>query len=106
MRKVLLRALDLSRAGTLIDLDNETIECLNEIALSTALPARDILSEITGSEGGVARDAAGIEGRLMRVILPGSFGLDRMKDNEEFYVEAVFFNPLLGPGVQGLPGRL
>lgn len=101
MRKILLRAMDLSRAGTLIDLNNETIECLNEIALSTELPVRDILTEITGSEVGITRDAAAADDRLVRVILPGSVGLDRMKDNEEFYVEAVFFSPRDGLRYRG-----
>lgn len=91
IRKVLLRALDLSHADTLVDLNQETVECLNEMGLSTEVPEREALLEITSSD----RDAGAAEvtNRFVQVILPGSVGLDRMKDNEEFYVETVFFSP-------------
>ena len=31
--------------------------------------------------------------RLVKVIMPGSKGLDIKRDNEEFFVEGVFFSP-------------
>ncbi|MGQ9533092.1 MAG: DEAD/DEAH box helicase [Desulfotomaculales bacterium] len=101
MRKVLLRAIDVSRAGTLMDLNDETMGCLNEMLLATALPVRDIMGEMAGSEEVTVRGADGAEDRLVRIILPGSVGLDRMKDHEEFYVAGVFFSPRDGLRYRG-----
>lgn len=101
IRNVLLRAQELSNTGTLAELNNETIECLSEMACSAELPGEDMVGEIAGSDESITCGAAATEGRLVPVILPGSFGLDRMKDNEEFYVEAVFFSPRDGLRYRG-----
>jgi len=72
----------------------------------TAIALMQILESLAQSEMPLSFDSALMplpEGeRFVKVIKPGSKGLDIKKDNEEFFVEAVFYSPVMqGIGYRG-----
>jgi len=75
-------------------MDAATAAVLEEV-LDSLRQGETILS--FGTEGSTLPDGD----RFIKVIQPGSKGLDIKKDNEEFFVEAVFYSPV----VQGIAYR-
>lgn len=91
MPRVLRRALELGQSDVLGDLSAAT-RCIEAMASSAVLPPVDALSRVIGEAAAGEERFALDRGRLVRVILPGSLGLDRFKDNEEFHIEGVFYS--------------
>jgi len=72
----------------------------------TATALTQILESLSQRETPLSLDSAVIplpdSERFIKVIKPGSKGLDIKKDNEEFFVEAVFYSPVMqGIGYRG-----
>jgi DEAD/DEAH box helicase domain-containing protein len=73
---------------------------------TTALALMQILESLSQKETPLSFNSAVIplpeNERFVKVIKPGSKGLDIKKDNEEFFVEAVFYSPVMqGIGYRG-----
>lgn len=102
--KVLEYAAELGNAKEVLTLKEETITCLRELRESAQAPVEKpntfALSADSGAEVVAPSPSrmGGVDGsqRFVRVIMPGSYGLDCMRHHEEFAVEAVFFSPREG----------
>lgn len=93
LEQVIDKALD--SVGVFDDLAPDAIHCLQQLASTiTASTFFDIPELVASAEA--AATASSDENQRVRIILPGSFGLDRFNNNEEFYVEDVFFSPREG----------
>ena len=70
------------------EFNKETMDAIEIICNDLKTPAQSISYETKTDQGAMSD-------RYVRVIVPGSRGLNSYKDNEEFDVEAVFFNPTI-----------
>lgn len=93
MHDVALAAIDVAEKQRLID-DADTTRALDDIVMSFAHEGHDV-SLTTSLLDPDASD------QVVRVIMPGSKGLDLYRNNEEFSVDAVYFHP----GINGLAYR-
>lgn len=89
LKKVLSKAIELSENDENLNINVESIEALQDMFNN--------LTNNTPTE--LLIDSEGILGKLdenhfVRVIMPGSKGLNVKKNNEEFFVEGVFFSPV------------
>jgi len=87
-RRTLETASSLLTTSTDLTLSASSRDALDALGQCAQLGGRDFAfdSSSTVDSSGDAR---------VRVIQPGSRGLDVMRDNEEFLIEAVFFSPAL-----------
>ncbi|NOU10649.1 MAG: DEAD/DEAH box helicase [Nitrospira sp.] len=86
LRGVLKLAVEIGEASDMFALNAESIGTLQEMASDSQIePKRMETSAVIT-----------IDSQYVKIIKPGSYGVDVKKDNEEFIVDAVFFNPQLG----------
>jgi len=85
-KQVLGKAVELAQHDESLDINLETIEALEQVLVSLSESPVNISFE-SGKEPQPETD------RFVKVIMPGSKGLDIKKDNEEFFVEGVLFTP-------------
>jgi len=88
LNKVVEKAVELAQHDESLDINPETIEALDELFTSLCESPVDI-SLNSGTSHSIDTS------RFVKVILPGSKGLDLEKNNEEFFVEGVFYSPFL-----------
>jgi DEAD/DEAH box helicase domain-containing protein len=86
LRSVLELAVDIAETAEISDLNVESIRALQEMAEDSQREPKRI--EATAAITG--------DSQYVPIIKPGSYGVDIKKDNEEFVVEGVFFNPQIG----------
>lgn len=93
IRNVLTNALDIARNDESFDVDEGTLYALEEIIECLSEPKQAFTlyadKEDTSQE------------QLVKIILPGSKGLDVTHFNEEFLIESVFYHPTNGLMYQG-----
>ena len=94
LKQVFGKAVELAQHDESLNINSETIAALEQVLPSLSEPPVDISFE---SEIFPEKDTE----RFVKVIMPGSKGLDINKNNEEFFVEGVFFSP----SVKGLAYR-
>ncbi|MGE5483495.1 MAG: DEAD/DEAH box helicase [Ignavibacteriales bacterium] len=87
--RVIAKASELASEESLFEIGPETRECLLSLQLSANSSAE--IDSALGKEIGVTDEQG--EGDRVRVVMPGSMGLNQSVGNEEFIVEAVFFSP-------------
>ncbi|TLM69239.1 MAG: DEAD/DEAH box helicase [Deltaproteobacteria bacterium] len=87
LKHVFALALDIAEHDQNYELNSETFGAIREMAESLSTPPEEC------EEQGVT-DVA-VE-NFVRVILPGSIGVNVEKDDEEFNVERVFYSPQIG----------
>ncbi|MFH0933082.1 MAG: hypothetical protein V1832_02035 [Nitrospirota bacterium] len=86
LKQVVGKAVELAQHDESLDINSETIAALEQILDSLSEPPADLSFE---SEIGFQMDI----NRFRKVIMPGSKGLNINRNNEEFFVEGVFFSP-------------
>lgn len=86
---VLEKCVELAQHAELPDINYETMEAIEKIQSSLLNPLVELYLE---QEGSLSTDAD----RFVKVIMPGSKGLNVNKDNQEFMVDGVFFSPEIG----------
>jgi DEAD/DEAH box helicase domain-containing protein len=86
LKQVAGKAVELAQHDKSLDINSKTIAALKQILDSLSEPSADLSFE---SERGFQVDI----NRFQKVIMPGSKGLNINKNNEEFFVEGVFFSP-------------
>lgn len=86
LREVLRMAVEIAQTSDMFELNSESISALNELA-------EDSLQEPKRMESSVAIT---VDSQYGVIIKPGSYGVDLNKDNEEFWVDGVFFSPQFG----------
>jgi len=87
-KQVLGKAVELAQHDEILDINLETIEALEQVLASLSESQVNISFEF-GKGPQPETD------RFVKVIMPGSKGLNIKKNNEEFFVEGVFFSPSL-----------
>lgn len=87
IRDVFAQARDIALNDPNFELNTETVAALEEIANCVQLEPQ----EIGGEQGSPM-----LGEQFVRVVLPGSIGINVQKDNEEFEVEGVFYSPQIG----------
>lgn len=93
------RAIQLAKTGNeLFPAALEASDCLEKLLAESREPRTQLLDDFVDLQIAAGRDDAC---ERVRVIMPGSSGLNVRLSNEEFEVEAVFFNPALGPSYRG-----
>ncbi|HIE12351.1 MAG TPA: DEAD/DEAH box helicase [Desulfotomaculum sp.] len=89
--KVFTKAAELARVDTLFaDLTEETVKALQTIAQATQETYAEV-PELAVVEAAPTSDLG--PGQRIRIILPGSVGLDQFSGNAEFCVDGVFYSP-------------
>ncbi|MCD6298240.1 MAG: hypothetical protein J7M30_13925 [Deltaproteobacteria bacterium] len=83
------KAFELSRCNESMNINPETISALEEVVNSLSESRSDI-SFYPSGETNRSHDELRKE-----IIMPGSKGLDIKKNNEEFFVEDVFYSPVI-----------
>jgi len=80
------KTVELAKHDESLDINLETVEALEQIMSSLSESPIDVSfrSEV---------DEQGDVDRFVKVIMPGSKGLNIRRDNEEFFVEGVFYSP-------------
>lgn len=91
MRQALEKSIELAQHDESLDVNYETIDALEQILNSLLNPPIEFSFE---SERGFQTDVS--TDHLQKVVMPGSKGLNIKKNNEEFLVECVFYNPKAG----------
>ena len=86
LKRVLEKALVLAHHEHILDIKPETISAMEYVLSSSLEPPIEISFE---SEKISQMETE----RFKKVIMPGSRGLNIMKDNEEFFVKRVFYKP-------------
>ena len=86
LKQVVEKAVELAQHNESLNINLETMEALEQV-----------LASLSESPVNISFDSGenlprGIN-RFVKVIMPGSKGLDIKRDNEEFFVEGVFFSP-------------
>jgi len=84
--KVFRMAVDISETSELFELNAESVCALRELA-------NDAAEEPRRMDVGAA---IAVDSKYGTIIKIGSYGLDSKKDNEEFWVDGVFFSPQFG----------
>ena len=91
LRQALEKSIELAQHDESLDVNYETIDALEQILNSLLNPPIEFSFESErGFQTGVSTD------HLQKVVMPGSKGLNIKKNNEEFLVECVFYNPKAG----------
>lgn len=88
LKQVVGKAVELAQHDESLDINLETIEALEQVLASLSESPVDISFD-------PGEDLPRETDRFARVIMPGSKGLNIKKNNEEFFVEGVFFSPSL-----------
>jgi len=88
LKDVISKAIELAQHDKSLEIKRETIEALKQIEDSLAETPENISFELESMKQ-IEVD------RYVKVIKPGSKGIDIKKNNEEFFVEGVFYNPSL-----------
>ena len=88
LKQVVEKAIELAQHNEGLDINSKTINALEQILASLSQPPTDISFE-SGEPFQIETN------RFQKVIMPGSKGLDIRRNNEEFFVEGVFFSPSL-----------
>jgi len=83
------KAVELAQNDENLDINLETIEILKQITNYSLLESPINLSFETEQITNLDIN------RFVKVIMPGSKGLDVKRDNEEFFIEGVFYSPIL-----------
>ncbi len=94
--EIFTKAAELAREGMLLEgLSKEAVSCLGELASSVQIGHIEDLADLAAREVAAEAERVAEEGtgERVRIILPGSVGLDRLNGNEEFHVEGVFYSP-------------
>jgi DEAD/DEAH box helicase domain-containing protein len=86
LNQVVKKAVELAQHDESLDINPETVLALEQLLDSLSRPPVDVSFE---TEGDFQVDNK----RFQKVIMPGSKGLNIEKNNEEFFVEGVFFSP-------------
>jgi len=86
LKRVVGKAVELAQHDENLDISLETMEALEQVLVSLSESPVDISF---GPGDGYKKKTD----QFVKVIMPGSKGLDIKKDNEEFFVEGVFFSP-------------
>lgn len=86
LNQVVKKAIELAQHDESLDINPETVLALEQLLDSLSRPPVDVSFE---TEGDFQVDNK----RFQKVIMPGSKGLNIEKNNEEFFVEGVFFSP-------------
>ncbi|GBD38495.1 ATP-dependent RNA helicase SrmB [bacterium HR37] len=86
LKQVVEKTVELAQHDESLDIDHETIKALEEILASLSKVPIEISFD---SE----KELPSETNRFVRVIMPGSKGLNVKENNEEFFVEGVFFSP-------------
>jgi DEAD/DEAH box helicase domain-containing protein len=86
LKQVLGKAVELAKQDESLDINFETTVALEHLLTSLSESPAAISFE---SEKGAQKDT----GSSVTVIMPGSKGLNIKRDNEEFFVEGVFYSP-------------
>jgi DEAD/DEAH box helicase domain-containing protein len=86
LNQVVTKSVELAQHDESLDINSETVLALEQILNSLSEPPVDISFE---KEGDFQVDNK----HFQKVIMPGSKGLNIKEDNEEFFVEGVFFSP-------------
>jgi DEAD/DEAH box helicase domain-containing protein len=86
LKKSLEKAVELAQHDESLDISLETIEALEQLLASLSESPVNIFFK--SGEGPQTETT-----RFVKVIMPGSKGLDIRRNNEEFFVEGVFFSP-------------
>ncbi|MBT9147120.1 MAG: ATP-dependent RNA helicase SrmB [Syntrophomonadaceae bacterium] len=89
LRQVLEKCIELAHHAESPDINYETTEAIKKIQNSLSERAVELYPE---QEDSPPMDTD----RFVKVIMPGSKGLNVKRDNEEFMVDGVFFSPELG----------
>jgi DEAD/DEAH box helicase domain-containing protein len=84
IRAVFERAMEVARTHAFQSLTVQSLTALEDLVEAAAGGFEDLLFPSDHSTGGAEREL---------VIMPGSVGLDTRRNNEEFFVEAVFYSP-------------
>lgn len=92
--RVFNRAVQVASSNSLFDLNEETLTSLKELAACFNEKSVNMLAEICGGHAAAAASREP-EGQI-RVIMPGSEGLNIMGSNCKFKVDSVFFSPREG----------
>lgn len=86
LRGVLELAVEIGGTSDMFALNAESIGALQEMAVDSQIePKRMETSAVIA-----------VDDQYVKIIKPGSYGVDVKKDNEEFMVDAVFFSPQFG----------
>ena len=95
LKQVVEKAVELAQHNESLNINLETMEALEQVLASLSeSPVNISFDSGENLSGGI--------NRLVKVIMPGSKGLDIKRDNEEFFVEGVFFSPSFkGPAYRG-----
>lgn len=93
--KKLESLIDLGRKDGTLEKKSITLKALESIAKSLSLvPTAYSFTPVTAPYSG--------KSNIIKVLKPGTKGLDITKDNEEFYIEKVFYSPVMqGIGYRG-----
>lgn len=83
------KAFELSRCNEGMDSNPETISALEEVVDSLSESRFDITLESSGETNRFHDELC------KEVIMPGSKGLDVKKNNEEFFIDDVFYSPVI-----------
>jgi len=86
LRKVFQLAVDISETSEQFALNAESLSALRDLA-------SDAVSEPRRMEGNAT---IAIDSKYGLIIRADSYGLDTKKDNEEFWIDGVFFSPQFG----------
>jgi len=86
LKHVVEKAVELAHHDESLDINLETMEALDQVLASLSESPVNISF---GPKEGLQRETD----RFVKVIIPGSKGLDIKRNNEEFFVEGVFFSP-------------
>ncbi|MCK4822298.1 hypothetical protein KA005_41430, partial [bacterium] len=86
LKQVLSKTVELVQHDESLDINSETIAALEQVFASLSESPVDFSLE-SGRDSSIDTDHS------VRVIMPGSKGLNINRNNEEFFVEGVFFSP-------------
>ena len=90
LKLIVEKASELSRCNEGIDINTETASALEEIVGSLSESRSNISFDSS-------READRPEDELCKeIIMPGSKGLNVKKNNEEFFIDGVFYSPVVG----------
>lgn len=86
LRNVLNTAVEIAQTSDMFTLNAESIDALQQLA------ADSLQEPLCMDVGGTCA----FDHNISAIIKPGSYGVDIYKDNEEFWIDNVFYSPQLG----------
>lgn len=98
IEKVIIRLVNMSERDNVLKLNDLTLQCAREILESLEKGTPESIAAGTGLPPTTAPVE---ESSRVRVLCPGSIGVDIMRNNEEFRVEAIFYSPKSGLQYRG-----